>query len=1339
MVSMCPLTHLDLQIPTLPKTPPHHRQQRGGAPSSPSASNTFARVKTPPQPQSEQEWANFINEYRKAGRWSQCRAQSMNQPGRPSLQQDTGSTNKAPPIQPRARRSQSVVEATHPSARACADHCLDPIDFFSTHGYLSAPLPLRKELETRKAALRRYGLHKGGFRQRLDRYVQHARRVLGGTAAYIVTHSVDDDEAIICVSRQGPPREVAPPTYNRATAVCGHALLLGASEVLVVPDLLADWRFAASPTVQRSGTRFYASAPMVLDTGAPGSSSRHRVSIGCLCVTSTEPRQDFGDEEVQTLAEIAQMACETLEQEHQAELAKRAEKIQRAITEIADYSWVCAASTSSSIDFAMDATTKPYQSLASMEVKTIAASLGACATMIDVTPFRLSTARGGPISSGYRTSSPLFSPSSGTVSSPWSPRREPTDLSPRIFRMPSSGSSEAVVRANQDGTSWSSFSNPASVDEQLSTLGSSSASSISSTHPESGYFTNGKHTRTSSDLRRTLSIAGYSQADIDPTHMPTIFAQSSNCATPLQMNSTSRAAIGRFLADWRREKDQQGTATRYIKGPFFVAGSAASSSPSPSEEWDSNSTPASPKLQYNQNPLGPLFASDDPNAPKPAMYVAMAVTADSDNPQATFLLVVSFDEIAVLEQTDFNLMTACCRIMEHALLRQKVRLAEKVQMDFVRGIQHEMRTPINGISGITDLIRSVIVSGGGGGLDFSPGGFLSTALEGIRLAAGNISSILDDVLDFGDLSGIRSADHQIARLDEAFLSPLLEEVGQEEIEIAAIQLRHTAKLSAKGYEHAAGLDDEAIGEGVDVRPPDFFVHIDPALRGRFKVDRTTMRKIFRKLLHNCFRFTTRDERDFAVVEVKIRVATPAELPTSLSASSAHSHGVEGRETWVAFDFTDTGCGMEADFIQTRFLQPFAKGDSFQQGAGMGGAIASGLTHRLGGYMDINSEPGKGTRITVVLPLVSLPSTATACVPKLVLPVTKATFLGFEHDATKEKTADMIKTHLMDFAVSTTAIAEEADLIVATSVYLRQIAAPDGLASKGAIFIVVSSDPLERLDQMPCLATVQAHLFQPPFGPAALSGLMDFLKESVPFSLSPGSSLSLRNGTEEPSPRVDVPPHGSCEEDATEANEPVTGVAVAEAQVPDVQIALSAREQPSTSASVRNAVVSPTESAQIPRDFRVLAVEDNPTNMKILTVVLQRQGIEYYQAQDGAEAVEQFIQHRPHLILLDISLPVFDGFEVCRRLREIEEVEAAQAILRGDAVPIPTKIIAVTALSSKDDQRNGLALGMDEWHTKPLAPRVLAKCLKEWQGEIQAALDEAAAIQALSENSDSPRA
>ncbi len=110
--------------------------------------------------------------------------------------------------------------------------------------------------------------------------------------------------------------------------------------------------------------------------------------------------------------------------------------------------------------------------------------------------------------------------------------------------------------------------------------------------------------------------------------------------------------------------------------------------------------------------------------------------------------------------------------------------------------------------------------------------------------------------------------------------------------------------------------------------------------------------------------------------------------------------------------------------------------------------------------------------------------------------------------------------------------------------------------------------------------------------------------------------------------------------------------------------------------------------------RILIVDDNPTNVKVLQTRLAAEGYEVLTAADGEEGLAAARQHTPDLILLDVMMPKLDGFEVCRRLR-------------ADAAFPFTPIIMVTAMADSKDVIAGLEAGGDEYLTKPVDHAALA--------------------------------
>ena len=125
---------------------------------------------------------------------------------------------------------------------------------------------------------------------------------------------------------------------------------------------------------------------------------------------------------------------------------------------------------------------------------------------------------------------------------------------------------------------------------------------------------------------------------------------------------------------------------------------------------------------------------------------------------------------------------------------------------------------------------------------------------------------------------------------------------------------------------------------------------------------------------------------------------------------------------------------------------------------------------------------------------------------------------------------------------------------------------------------------------------------------------------------------------------------------------------------------------------------PEETAEALAGKRALAVEDNEINRMIVVSILEGRGCELMEARDGQEALAAFENSPPghfDLILMDIQMPVMDGYEATRRIR---------ALTRPDAAAVP--IIAMTANAFREDIERALAAGMNDVVTKPLDMKLL---------------------------------
>lgn len=122
------------------------------------------------------------------------------------------------------------------------------------------------------------------------------------------------------------------------------------------------------------------------------------------------------------------------------------------------------------------------------------------------------------------------------------------------------------------------------------------------------------------------------------------------------------------------------------------------------------------------------------------------------------------------------------------------------------------------------------------------------------------------------------------------------------------------------------------------------------------------------------------------------------------------------------------------------------------------------------------------------------------------------------------------------------------------------------------------------------------------------------------------------------------------------------------------------------------------SAQQPEvDKSVLIVEDNDDNRAIYAVMLARSGFRVLEAADGATALELIDAERPHLVLLDISIPKVSGWDVAHFVK-----------CREDTRSIP--VVALTAHAYVKDRERAASIGFDEYLVKPIEPREVLECV-----------------------------
>lgn len=123
-----------------------------------------------------------------------------------------------------------------------------------------------------------------------------------------------------------------------------------------------------------------------------------------------------------------------------------------------------------------------------------------------------------------------------------------------------------------------------------------------------------------------------------------------------------------------------------------------------------------------------------------------------------------------------------------------------------------------------------------------------------------------------------------------------------------------------------------------------------------------------------------------------------------------------------------------------------------------------------------------------------------------------------------------------------------------------------------------------------------------------------------------------------------------------------------------------------------------------KGIRILLCEDNEVNMKVATMILKRFGFKLDFAENGQEAVNKFMHVRYDMILMDCMMPIMDGFDATKKIREIEQERHEEN---------PVVIVALTANAGEDDRRKCISCGMNDFASKPIKRESIEVLVDKW--------------------------
>ena len=508
--------------------------------------------------------------------------------------------------------------------------------------------------------------------------------------------------------------------------------------------------------------------------------------------------------------------------------------------------------------------------------------------------------------------------------------------------------------------------------------------------------------------------------------------------------------------------------------------------------------------------------------------------------------------------------------------------ANEAKSEFLANMSHDIRTPMNGIIGMSDLLRDT-------GLTPAQHEYLDL----IQQSAGSLLTLINDILDFSKI-----------------------EAGKLDITKKPFNLRDYVGRNLKTLAVQADQKDVELAGRVEPDVPDIIIS-DPHRLGQ----------ILTNLIGNAIKFTDDGE-------IIVRI---------------HSHETEDALTELHCSVQDTGCGIPQDQCATifdAFSQIEQDDDHIKQGTGLGLAISAKLVEMMGGKIWVEStlEQGSTFHFTIRAGTVERESARNGHLESLnVLAVDdNQTALSFLQQMLEEADADVTTLQNPSKLIHLLQQAEQTDnpfdiLILDTKV-------------PGADMFALIREIIDRnlsgtvIPALPA-ATLREH--------SALCEELG-LKHRLTKPLYDTNLLKKLGSIKA----------GIAKEDVLEDPKPI--------------------------------IIPGTKS------LNVLVAEDNLVNQMVVTRMLTTLGHKPTITANGQEAVEALEKSDFDLVLMDVKMPVMDGFTATRTIR-------SSSTVKNPNVPI----IALTANAMKGDKELCLEAGMNSYATKPLQRSSLEQAIKQF--------------------------
>ncbi|OTA99970.1 hypothetical protein M426DRAFT_27023 [Hypoxylon sp. CI-4A] len=673
---------------------------------------------------------------------------------------------------------------------------------------------------------------------------------------------------------------------------------------------------------------------------------------------------------------------------------------------------------------------------------------------------------------------------------------------------------------------------------------------------------------------------------------------------------------------------------------------------------------------------------------------------------------------------------------------------------FIASISHDLRSPLHGMLGSLEFLEDTMTSA-----------YQTSLIGAIETCGKTLLDTIDHLLDYAKINNLNRAGSHPGSLQRSKtwkdlrnkpeplsttfdLALLLEEVveavfaGQT---FRKINLRHhdsvdeaNAQIKSMSLDDTTNTEEQIHSGSVKFSGKVFLVlHVQKLASWCLQGQTGGLRRVIMNVVGNAIKYCKAGSID---VSLKATHITPSDVE-------------------VQFSVKDTGIGMSQTFLANHLFKPFSQEDSFTPGTGLGLSITSQIIRNMDGHIKIDSEKGVGTHVNITIPMkVAAPGSCISIQADLLRDAIKA--------STDKKVC--ILDPLLDKGDGTIGELSKLELSIAT--FCREWFNMEVIKSKSieadadtAIYIYAEPPPIEHLVQehldrkemghsgkeaallIVCTNAFEAaalraagiqelvslgriiEVISQPVGARKLGKVLLQCLQRVEASGHDPSKPQPRTASRAPSPS----PTASRSQARASGSEWNYSSVVYDYMESRYRPSIEALKWKSEQLQLRLPADKSNQTRPLPisrtsaqsglsavqhiraksgdmtkKPPRVLLVDDNAINLKLLVTFMRKIKLPYAEAVNGLEAVTQFKEaDEPFdFVLMDLQMPVMDGLEATRQIREFEQ--------ERDPDAVPSTIIAITGVGNEATRTEAMDAGMSQFLTKPVKFKALQQLLQE---------------------------